>query len=187
MQCKYLINGVCQCKIKTTDSSAYCHHHKRMVPNNYKFPKPKSCPVCWCSIHQCLRPLTCGHWVHRICIQKSGKSECPICRQALPDINLGAFATQTIDLAELLEELIVDPDIERVEIPEDAVVLAVITYQLYAFIISPRNRVLGLNHFISCAVNDLIPIEHPNHPGIAAFLYGEALRIFFDPQNWVAT
>ncbi|KKL86766.1 hypothetical protein LCGC14_1941470 [marine sediment metagenome] len=77
-----------------------------------------------------------------------------------------------------------DPNIERIEIPEDAVVFAVIAYQLYAFIISPRNRVLGLNHFISCVVNDTIPLEHPNHPGISAVLYGEALRLFFDPQNW---
>ncbi len=151
-----------------------------MIPKNYKFPKPKTCPVCWCSIHQCQRPLICGHWVHRICIKKSGKSECPICRQELLDITF----PNSVDLSELLEELLVEPDIESIEIPEDAIVLAVIAYQLYAFIISPGNRVLGLNHFISGVVNDIIPLEHPNHSGISAVLYGEALRIFFDPQNW---
>ena len=184
MQCNYLINGDSQCKLLTTNPSGYCHRHKHKITQNYKFPKPKNCPVCFCSIHQCQRPLSCGHWVHRRCVQKSGKAECPLCRHQLQDINL---LTAPLNIEELLEELLVDPDLERIEIPEDAMVLAVLTYQLYAFIISPNNRVLGLDHFISGAVNDIIPLEDPNYNGISAVLYGEALRIFFDPQNWAAT
>jgi hypothetical protein len=185
MQCNYLINGDNQCKLQTLNPSGYCHRHKHKIPQKYKFPKPKACPVCFCSIHQSQRPLYCGHWVHRICVQRSGKAECPLCRHHLHDINLNHKETHIpINLNEILEELIIDPDIERIEIPEDAVVLAVVTYQLYAFVICPHNRVLGLDHFISGAVNDIIPLEHPNHNGVSAFLYGEALRIFFDPQHW---
>ncbi len=183
MQCNYLINGDSQCKLRTTDPSGYCHHHKRKS-QQYKFSKPKNCPVCFCTIHQCVRPLECGHWVHRSCVRRSGKAECPICRQGLSDINL---LPEMISFSELLEELLVDPDVERIDIPENAVVLAVIAYQLYAFILRPNNRVLGLDHFLSCVVNDIIPIEHPHHDGILSFLYSEALRIFFDPQNWSMT
>ena len=183
MQCNYFINGTDQCKLRTLNPKGYCHRHKHKV-DLHKFPKPKTCPVCFCSIHQCQRPLCCGHWVHRRCVEKSGKAECPICRHQLNDINVDQ-GYHPIDIEEILEELFIDPDIDRVDIPEDTVIGAVIAYQLYAFVISPTNRVLGLDHFISGVVNDIIPLEHPNHNGISAFLYGEALRMFFDPQHWV--
>jgi hypothetical protein len=39
------------------------------------------CPVCIEEINDTI-PLPCNHWVCRICIVKSGKFKCPICRHA---------------------------------------------------------------------------------------------------------
>ena len=36
------------------------------------------CPVCTENINS---SLNCGHFVHKECIIKSGKNECPICRK----------------------------------------------------------------------------------------------------------
>ena len=38
------------------------------------------CPVCVESIIDTM-PLSCGHWICRTCIVKSGKNKCPLCRQ----------------------------------------------------------------------------------------------------------
>ena len=38
------------------------------------------CPVCVETILDSI-PLSCGHWVCRICIVKSGKMSCPLCRK----------------------------------------------------------------------------------------------------------
>lgn len=182
MRCNYFINNTNQCKLKTHSESGYCHRHRQKAVS-YKYPKPKTCPVCYCSLHQSKRPLHCGHWVHRICVEKSGKAQCPICRDALPDITPQQdHGSGSFDI----DDIINDYEIERVEIPEDVIVSAVISYQLYAFILSPRQRRLGLSDFISGAVNDIVPVEHPFHDDISSILYCEALRIFFDPDNWNA-
>ena len=178
MQCSYFINGDKRCKLKTNNSNGFCHRHKHVEV--FKFAKPETCPVCYNSIHQCVRPLVCGHWIHRRCVQKSGKPECPLCRKPLPDIPCTCTRTSDTEIDNLLN----DPNFARVDIPEDAIIFAVIVYQLYAFVVSPNNRVLGLNHFISCILNDIIPIEHPGHQGLATFMYGEALQIFFNPEYW---
>ncbi len=170
MQCSYFINNEKRCKLKTNNSNGFCHRHKHM--EQFKFTKPKTCPVCFCSMHQCVRPLQCGHWIHRRCVQRSGKAECPLCRQQLPDVTPEPQCMYTFD-SEDIEELLNDPNFTRIDIPEDAIIFAVIVYQLYAYIISPSNRVLGLNHFISCTLNDMIPIEHPEHHGVATFMYWE--------------
>lgn len=167
MQCKYIINDDQQCKIRTLNPVGYCHRHLHKV-NLYKFPKPKSCPVCFERVHQCRKPLSCGHWIHKSCVRKSGKAECPLCRQNLPEI-----------------EIPEDSEYELFDIPQDALVLAVIAYQLYSHIISPNQRILGLDHFVSGVINDTIPIDHPSHNSIMAFLYGEALGLLFDPYTWV--
>ncbi len=179
MQCSYLITPDRRCKLRTRSLIGYCHRHKNKI--HFTFPKPKNCPVCFCSIHQSKRPLECEHWVHRRCVEKSGKAQCPICRASLSDVNI---TSHPLDLTELIEELFTDPNFERIDIPGDTVTLAVMLYQLYAFIISPNNRILGLNHFISCMVNDIIPLDNPNHNSISAILYGEALSIYFG-QQWM--
>ena len=44
------------------------------------YDKPNECPVCY-EILRTSKPLSCGHWVHKKCIVKSLKNECPICRK----------------------------------------------------------------------------------------------------------
>ena len=154
---------------------------RQCVKTQFRFPKPKNCPVCFCSIHQAVRPLACDHWVHRSCVRKSGKAECPICRKQLPDIK-----PDCLTINDPLEELLLNPNVEQIEIPRDAVVSAVIAYQLYAFILRPAQRVLGLDHFISGLLHSFVPLDHPSHPGIATFLYAEALELFFNPAVGIA-
>ncbi len=38
---------------------------------------------CICCLEQALDALDCGHFIHRECIIKSSKLECPICKQEL--------------------------------------------------------------------------------------------------------
>lgn len=173
MQCKFSINNTTQCTNKVRGTTEFCSEHM-----NYRFPKPKTCPVCFCSIHQCIRPLACHHWVHRSCVRRSGKAECPICREKLPDIrNVHKFRVK-----DPLEELISDPSIEMVEIPRDSIIFAVIAFKLYANLIHPENRVMGLDHFIRGVLDVFISPDHPGHDGIASFLYAEALEYFFNPM-----
>ena len=50
------------------------------------FQKPEECPVCLEDIRKEKYPLSCGHWVHKSCIEKQVKNECPLCRSRLgPD------------------------------------------------------------------------------------------------------
>lgn len=173
MQCKYLINSTTQCTKRVRGGYEYCHQHM-----TFKFPKPEKCPVCFGSIHQCVRPLACHHWVHRSCIRRSGKAECPICRTKLDDIrNL-----HNLPIADPLEELLTQPNIETVEIPRNSIVFAVIAFKLYANIIHPENRLMGLDHFIHGVLDVFVPSDHPGHEGIASFLYAEALEYFFNPE-----
>jgi len=138
---------------------------------NFKFPRPKDCPVCYKSLHQCVRPLECHHWVHRSCIRKSGKSQCPICRKELPDIkNVETKIIQDDDT---------DVLIDTVDIPRDSALIAVLAFKLYSNIIDPRQRILGLDHFVSGILDVYVPHHHPWHDGISVFLYAEALEHFF--------
>ena len=42
--------------------------------------KPSECPVCYEPLNED-KALSCGHWVHKSCIIKSKKDNCPMCRQ----------------------------------------------------------------------------------------------------------
>lgn len=42
--------------------------------------KPSECPVCYEPLNE-NKALSCGHWVHKSCIIKSKKDNCPMCRQ----------------------------------------------------------------------------------------------------------
>jgi hypothetical protein len=50
---------------------------------SYVSEKPCECPVCFESLNNELKPLSCGHWTHKECIVKSKKECCPICRQSI--------------------------------------------------------------------------------------------------------
>ena len=47
---------------------------------SFKCEKPSECPVCYEALED-LKPLSCGHWVHKTCIIKSKKDKCPMCRE----------------------------------------------------------------------------------------------------------
>ena len=56
----------------------YCKQHV----DRFRLEKPDECPVCYEKFDENM-PLSCGHWVHRICMKNGKKSQCPICRQPL--------------------------------------------------------------------------------------------------------
>lgn len=133
-----------------------------------RFSKPKHCPVCLGSIHQTRQPLECGHWVHRSCIRKSGKAKCPICRKQLTGIKV-------IDLSSDSGE-----EAEVIQIPENLIIMAVMSYQLFCFILLPQCHHFGLEHFVDAAITTVIPRYHPSYEWIFTTMYGEALHIYFD-------
>ena len=49
----------------------------------YVSEKPCECPVCFESLKNEKKSLSCGHWVHKDCIIKSKKDTCPLCRQTI--------------------------------------------------------------------------------------------------------
>ncbi len=50
------------------------------MSSHFTCEKPSECPVCYEALED-LKPLSCGHWVHKGCIIKSKKDNCPMCRQ----------------------------------------------------------------------------------------------------------
>ena len=50
-----------------------------------KFPKPEECPICFETMVNVDRPLRCGHWFHRACVERQLKrdSRCAICRKKI--------------------------------------------------------------------------------------------------------
>lgn len=52
-------------------------------PPFVEMPRPRDCPVCMNRITRTHRPLSCGHYVHRACIVRSGRPLCPLCRTRL--------------------------------------------------------------------------------------------------------
>ena len=53
------------------------------MPSQFQAEKPQDCPVCFESLDNENKTLSCGHWVHKECIIKSKKDCCPICRQTV--------------------------------------------------------------------------------------------------------
>ena len=151
MQCNYILANNDRCRILTYNKTGYCHIHKS------KYPKPNNCIICYSSLHQTQRPLDCGHWVHRKCIKKTEKAECPICKTPVSDVD-------PEDIHSLLDQ-----------INENALLFAVILFQMYAFLTNPNNRTLGLEHFIEC----IIPENIRNRDAVFTMLYIQALQIFF--------
>jgi len=164
MQCKHLLSTNTRCKRYVKKGFKYCHHHYRKI-----YDKPKNCPVCYSSLHQTTRSLSCGHWVHRSCIQKSQKAECPICRAELSDIEVDDCCMSTNsseDLHDLLQELDTNTTINRIVITTDNLLFGLVSFLLYTRIINPYNSSLQLHHFISACINNSIPINHPSHEDI---------------------
>jgi len=83
--CKGITKNNTPCRRKLV-KEGYCACHN---PRNFVTEKPDECIVCCYDLYPQKYPLNCGHWIHTDCVVKSGKAECPICRQpvTLSDIN----------------------------------------------------------------------------------------------------
>jgi hypothetical protein len=53
------------------------------MPAQFQAEKPQDCPVCFESLDNENKTLSCGHWVHTECVIKSKKDCCPLCRQTV--------------------------------------------------------------------------------------------------------
>ena len=53
------------------------------MPSKFQSEKPQDCPVCFESLDNENKTLSCGHWVHKECVIKSKKDCCPLCRQTV--------------------------------------------------------------------------------------------------------
>lgn len=77
--------------------------------------KPSECPVCYEAL-ETDKALSCGHWVHKSCIIKSKKDNCPMCRQKIK-----LTRREREDMINLIvEETIpsqLSPQIEEEELP----------------------------------------------------------------------
>ena len=83
------------CKLSVT-KNGFCHLHYVYEPNYRNIPKPDSCIVCLENMVNVKRPLPCGHWIHKKCIQQTVDSlqqinfnmglpplqhaQCPLCK-----------------------------------------------------------------------------------------------------------
>lgn len=150
MQCNHFFNGR-QCKLRTHDPGGLCHFHRYKS----KFEKPKECPICLCSLAQTKKPLLCGHWVHKSCLEKSDNQQCPICRH---DLRIH----------------------KPVIIPEHASTLAVVTYQLYSNIVNPYNPGLGLDFFVEGISRTLANGNPELEIDITTVLFSQALFKYFE-------
>ena len=154
MQCRHNITLNHRCKIFTKNTSGYCRWHEKLYSDNEKFieDRPQECPVCYNKLSQVTRPLSCGHYVHKSCVIKSGKSECPICRKILPNIinkNSCGISSDNSDTD--------DSPILEIEIPNEYINFSVLLFQIYSKIFANRFGSLNLQDFISPLIDDIIP------------------------------
>jgi len=178
-QCKHLLKSGAQCKLYTRKKNGLCWHHQPAAPAP-RFERPEHCSVCYASLHQTKHPLSCGHWVHKSCIVKTRRAECPMCRATLPEFeNLFPRSASCESLGELFEELFEDPGFQQIEISQEMIVSAVIAFKLYANILCRQTpRILELDHFISGMLNDILPISHPEHTTLTRILRDIAIDTF---------
>jgi len=78
--CKGYTKSGKKCSRKIKSDKTYCHQHL-----NYKNYEKNECPVCFEEIVSNV-PLSCGHWIHKNCVIRSGKPQCPICRSQITNL-----------------------------------------------------------------------------------------------------
>lgn len=156
MQCSYSLNGR-QCKLRTHDPGGLCHFHRFKS----KYDKPLECPICLGSLSQTKKPLECGHWVHRSCLERTGKAQCPICRAKLSGYTQKPIEPETL-------------------IPDHAATLAVVTFQLYSNIVNPYNPGLGLDFFVEGISRTIADGNEDLQTDIATVLFAQALFRYFE-------
>jgi hypothetical protein len=130
--CRHRV-GLRGCKMKTVDTSGYCHFHKPTVTTAtdlFLENKPDECPVCLQSFAKNVRALSCGHYVHHNCIVKSGVSRCPICRKDLPEFEDLSEDTDN-DPSHTHHYRLSNSNGVTIEIPTEMIATAVVAYQLF--------------------------------------------------------
>lgn len=90
MICKGVKIDGSNCTRVVTDGE-YCHQHN---DQKYRELKPNDCIICCESLSNEKKSLDCGHWIHRECVIRSGKPECPVCRSP---VTLGQKATKALE------------------------------------------------------------------------------------------
>lgn len=157
MQCRHNISLNHRCKNITKNTCGYCRWHEKLYSDNEKFleDRPQECPVCYNKLCQVTRPLSCGHYVHKSCVIKSGKSECPICRKYIPNLlnknksDIGDDTNNNSDND--------DSPVLEIEIPNEYINFSVLLFQIYSKIFANRFGSLNLQDFISPLIDDIIP------------------------------
>ncbi len=75
-----------QCNNRIKDKR-FCYHHRKNSQSDeimqYRQHKPPECIICRESLANQRYALECGHWIHKKCVIRSAKAECPICRSKL--------------------------------------------------------------------------------------------------------
>ena len=94
------------CRRSTRSATGFCQVHADECIDPYYSSKPDECPVCLESLHQTRRPLECGHWVHRVCVQRGDQDECPLCRAELPTKDTTPSAPTPRQCLEIPDDLI---------------------------------------------------------------------------------
>jgi len=66
--------------LNTKDYKICCDFHSNIIK---QYEKPDECPICLEEFDKIndVPLIPCLHWICKKCIIKSGKNECPICRQ----------------------------------------------------------------------------------------------------------
>ncbi len=123
-----------KCKGKTVEGKkcrahitrdGYCRWH---APKSNNDP-PDECVVCYEPFEELQRPLDCGHWIHKTCIQKSGDAMqdtraqdgyppiyvciCPVCRAPVP----GVIPKDPPPVPPLPTQILVSLDYEEMSLP----------------------------------------------------------------------
>ena len=75
------------------------------MPSQFKAEKPQDCPVCFESLDNENKTLSCGHWVHTECVIKSKKDCCPLCRQTVKLSLEEQYRLQELQHQEKIEEV----------------------------------------------------------------------------------
>lgn len=83
MKCRGITLKASLCKRYTTLENGFCssHQHQAKIKGSHEM-----CGICLEKVEK-YEVLECGHLIHRNCMKKTHKVECPICRtelQALP-------------------------------------------------------------------------------------------------------
>lgn len=78
--------------------------------------KPSECPVCYEPLNED-KALSCGHWVHKSCIIKSKKDNCPMCRQKVKLTRREREDMINLMAEEAIPQPLQQPPIQEEELP----------------------------------------------------------------------